>query len=71
MILYSRHDCPLCEEVEDMLIRANISYDFINIDDDEALRKAYHVRVPVLVNAHQKELTWPFDEQQLQAFAMS
>ncbi len=71
MILYSRHDCPLCEEVEDMLIRNNISYEFINIDADEVLRKAYHVRVPVLMNTHQQELTWPFDEQQLHRFATS
>jgi len=69
MVLYSRHDCPLCEEVEDMLIRVNIPYQFVNIDEDEILRKKYHVRVPVLINAENNELCWPFDESQLEAFA--
>jgi len=69
MKLYSRHDCPLCEEVEDTLMRLNISYQFVDIDLDEKLRSKYHVRVPVLVNTKQQELTWPFAETQLMEFA--
>jgi len=69
MILYSRNDCPLCEDVEDSLLKSNIKYTFIDIDDDEDLRKKYHVRVPVLVNSLKQELCWPFEEAELKVFA--
>jgi len=69
MILYSRHDCPLCEDIEETLNNLNLPYDFIDIDKDEVLRKKYHVLVPVLVNKSQKELFWPFDQQQLIKFS--
>ncbi len=69
VVLYSRQDCPLCEEVETQLLQANVSYKYIDIDEDETLRKKYHVKVPVLINADHKELTWPFDQAELEAFA--
>jgi hypothetical protein len=68
MNLFSRHDCPLCEDVEETLNRLNIAYNFIDIDLDEALRKKYHVLVHVLVNANGAELFWPYDEQSLLEF---
>ena len=68
MKLYSREDCPLCEDVEENLARLKVKYTFIDIDQDETLRKKYHVRVPVLVNDQQQELAWPFDEAQLMVF---
>ena len=71
MILYSRQDCPLCEDVEEILNGLNISYDFVDIDLDDSLRKKYHVLVPVLVNDMGLELFWPFDEQQLIGFDLS
>lgn len=69
MLLYSRNDCPLCEDVEETLIRLNIQYEFIDIDLDEELRKKYHVKIPVLINESQQELYWPFDENQLFEFS--
>jgi len=71
MFLYSRNDCPLCEDVEDTLIKLNISYEFIDIDTNEKLRKKYHVLVPVLQNINGEELLWPFNEQQLIDFNLS
>ncbi len=68
MKLYSREDCPLCEDVEENLVRLKVKYTFIDIDQDEALRKKYHVRVPVLVNALEQELAWPFDDARLTEF---
>jgi len=59
MILYSRNDCPLCEDVEDILNQLGIKFRFIDIDSDDSLRKKYHVKVPVLVNKNQ-ELCFPF-----------
>lgn len=69
MILYSRNDCPLCEDVEDSLLKLNIKYTFVDIDSDEKLLKKYHVRIPVLVNKHNQELCWPFEEADLLEFA--
>ncbi len=68
MILYSRHDCPLCEDLEEMLNDLNIPYEFIDIDADEVLRKKYHILVPVLVNKSKAELFWPYDKHQLIEF---
>lgn len=69
LTLYSREDCPLCEEVEELLLRLNIEYSYVNIDHDETLRKKYHVRIPVIENANKQELLWPFNDQQLLDFS--
>jgi len=61
MNLYSRNDCPLCEDVEETLMRLDIPFKFIDIDLDSKLLKKYHTRVPVLMNG-QEELSWPFDD---------
>ena len=68
MRLYSRENCPLCEDVENTLIRLNINYEFIDIDLDEKLLKKYHVKVPVLVNDNNQELFWPFNEAKIEEF---
>ena len=69
MLLYSRNDCPICEDVEETLLRLNIAFDFVDIDLDEMLRKKYHVKVPVLMNQKQQELNWPFNDKELLEFA--
>jgi len=69
MILYSRNDCPLCEDVEELLLHLDIQYTFVDIDLDEQLRSKYHVRVPVLMNDKNQEMGWPFDADQLKEFA--
>ncbi len=69
LTLYSRHDCPLCEEVELMLQALAIAYRFVDIDLDEKLRKKYHVLVPVLHNQHGHELRFPFSPEQIKKLA--
>ena len=68
MKLYSREDCPLCEDVEELLAKIKISYTFIDIDLDPELKKIYHVRVPVLLNEANQELAWPFEESEVLEF---
>jgi glutaredoxin len=68
MILYSRHDCPLCEDAEETLQRLKITYHFVDIDLNDSLRKKYNSRVPVLVNENAKELNWPFTEDNIKIF---
>ncbi len=69
MILYSRKDCPLCEDAEETLISLNLNYKYVDIDLDSELRKKYHAKVPVLINDSHKELTWPFSNDGLIKFA--
>jgi glutaredoxin len=71
MILYSRHDCPLCEDAEETLLRLKISYQFVDIDLDDSLRKRYNSKVPVLVNKNSHELQWPFTEDKIKILALS
>jgi glutaredoxin-related protein len=66
--LFSRQDCPLCEDVEDQLNGLGVQFEFIDIDESEELLKKYHVRVPVLKNSLNNSLNWPFDEKQLMDF---
>ncbi len=66
--LYSRHQCPLCEDVEDLLQALNINYEFVDIDADDELRKKYHVMVPLLVNNLRHELSWPMTKSQILEF---
>jgi glutaredoxin len=66
--LFSRQDCPLCEDVEEQLLGLSIDYEFIDIDESEELRKQYNSKVPVLMNSLNNCLNWPFDESQLMDF---
>ena len=66
IVLYSRRDCPLCEDVEDTLVSLGIAYQFVDIDLDEELRKKYHILVPVIKNTeHNAELRFPFTEEEI------
>ena len=68
MIFYSRNDCPLCEDVEETLIKLKINYRFIDIDLNENLRKKYNAKVPVLIRNNQ-ELCFPFTSDDILKFA--
>ena len=71
LILYSRPDCHLCEEAEDLLnqIAPAQDYEVVDIEDDIGLLDRYGVRVPVLRREPGgAELGWPFDAPALQAF---
>lgn len=50
--LYTRPDCPLCEEAKLMLqlVREDFPIDFteVNIEEDEGLHEKYMLMIPVL-----------------------
>lgn len=70
LILYSRADCHLCDQVIVMLDRAGIHWRPIDIDGDAALSAKYGLRIPVLRRPDTGgELFYPFDEERLQRFA--
>lgn len=71
LIFYSRPDCPLCDEAEDLLglVAPAATVEFVDIEDQIALLDRYGERVPVLKRAGDgAELGWPFDETALRAF---
>lgn len=52
LYVYSRQGCHLCEIlIEDLLplVRNRMAVEVLDIDADEALRAAYHERVPVVL----------------------
>ncbi len=71
VILYSRPDCHLCDEAENLLSRVapERAVRVVDIEDDLALIERYGIRVPVLrLEATGQELGWPFDAEGLAAF---
>lgn len=70
LILYSRVDCHLCDQVIVMLDEAGIRWRPVDIDGDAALRERYGRNIPVLRQPGSgRELRYPFDEQRLVQFA--
>jgi hypothetical protein len=71
LILYYQPDCHLCDEAEDLLHAMGMagSYAEVDIESDLELLKRYGIHVPVFQRAdNQKELFWPFDQGQIEAF---
>ncbi len=66
--------CHLCEEAHTMLVycqEQGLNFDIlpVEISESEELVENYGVRIPVLQHsAHNQELGWPFDMDQLQRF---
>jgi hypothetical protein len=70
LILYSRADCHLCDQVSGLLDAAGIRWRPVDIDGDAALLARYGLRIPVLRRPDTgQELFFPFDEGALVKFA--
>ncbi|WP_226468975.1 glutaredoxin family protein [Luteimonas panaciterrae] len=73
LILYQRDDCHLCDLALEVLAVARVpDFESVFIDDDAELEQRYGARVPVLQDRGTgRELDWPFDPGQLQAFLLA
>ncbi len=61
--------CHLCEQAEDLLKAINVSYQKIDIAEQEQWQARYAIKIPVLLNSEcQQELCWPFAIEDIQAF---
>jgi hypothetical protein len=70
LILYSRADCHLCDNVITMLDQTGIPWRPVDIDGDRALSEKYGLKIPVLLRPDTgAELSFPFDEDSLLRFA--
>jgi glutaredoxin len=69
LILYTRADCHLCDQVIMMLDRVGVHWRPVDIEDDPELVELYGLRVPVLRCPDTgRELFYPFDERKLAMF---
>lgn len=63
--LYSKEDCPLCEEAKTVLITAAMRVPFevqvVDIEDDPALEKLFGEHIPVADFGEGTRLYWPFE----------
>jgi hypothetical protein len=70
LILYSRADCHLCDQVIGILDRAGVHWRPVDIEGDAELSARYGLRIPVLRRPDTgQELFYPFDEGALVEFA--
>lgn len=54
LVLYSRYDCPLCDQMIEELgecLRGRAMVQVVDVDDSPALRARHGLRVPVLLLA--------------------
>ncbi len=68
VIVYSRKQCHLCDDVKESLRRlerrAEFSWREIDIDDDPELQRLYNEEVPVVFIDGRKAFKYHLDEQE-------
>lgn len=70
LILLGTDACHLCEQAE-LILEAcqQVNIELIDIAEQEQWQEKYAIRIPVLYHAEtEKELGWPFNQEQAQAF---
>lgn len=68
-LLFGTEGCHLCEEAEQLLARAGLSFEKQDIIEDQKIQQRYAVRIPVLLHlASGQELGWPFSADSLREF---
>ncbi len=73
-ILFGTEGCHLCEDATSLLTTITPPLDFQSKDiiEKDEWTKLYEVRIPVLLHLPSgRELGWPFDQHQLNAFIQS
>jgi len=70
LILLGTAACHLCEEAELILAACQqVNIELIDIAEQEQWQEKYAIRIPVLYHAEtEKELGWPFTQEQAQVF---
>jgi hypothetical protein len=67
LILYGTIGCHLCEDAEQVLQTLGLSFESIDIMDDNALLEKFGVSIPVLEKPD-GYLYWPFNEAEALAW---
>lgn len=69
LVLYAKHDCPLCEEVALRLGRLGIPFEVRDIRSRLEWFERYRERVPVVVLPDGREQDPPFTDLQFEAWS--
>jgi len=68
VVLYSRKGCHLCEIVKESLAklskRSSFTWQEIDVDSDEEIRRRFHDEVPVVFIDGKKAFKYRMDEQE-------
>lgn len=59
LILYGTDGCHLCHDAQSLLNQMHLTWQDIDIIDDDVLLDRYATRIPVL-KLDKRELGWPF-----------
>jgi len=69
LILFTGPNCHLCEQAKTILYPLLTEKGWVllevNIQDDEALKEKYGIRIPVVVLPNGDEKGWPFTAAQI------
>ncbi len=66
LFLLSTEGCHLCTVASDLLKSINVSFDLVDIVEDEQLVALYGATIPVVIAPDAEQaLYWPFDEHEL------
>ncbi len=69
LILLGTSACHLCEQAEALLEQLAITYQKIDIAEQEQWQARYAIKIPVLLDMQtQQELCWPFAIEDIQSF---
>ncbi|WP_124552321.1 glutaredoxin family protein [Methylophilus methylotrophus] len=70
LILLGTQGCHLCDQAEHILQTLDVSYQYLDIMDNEKLLAQYEIHIPVLLEsmASEKGLYWPFDADMVSAW---
>jgi glutaredoxin-related protein len=66
LILYGTEDCHLCDEAGTLLRQLGLTWQTIDIAEDDELLERYGTRIPVLSKLDSDdELDWPFPREKI------
>ncbi|NVK24141.1 MAG: glutaredoxin family protein [Gammaproteobacteria bacterium] len=69
LALLSTDGCHLCEDAKRLLNDLQITFELVDIIDDEELIAAYGDKIPVLMfEGAQQALFWPFNNEQIEQY---
>lgn len=69
LILLGTSACHLCEQAEALLEQLAITYQKVDIAEQEQWQARYAIKIPVLLDTQtQQELCWPFTTDDIQNF---
>lgn len=71
LLLLGTDACHLCEQAEIILKQSALSFELVDIAEQEQWQEKYALRIPVLYAQEHAILCWPFNVSDVQVFVAS